>query len=107
VRAISRATSLSRNTVRNYLREEQVEEPKYERREMATKLTPFHEAIGQALKADPRRPKRERRTALALFKELKAKGYDGGYSRLTDFIRRWRDEQTSNNRYDRDIQTAV
>jgi transposase len=92
VRAISAATSLSRNTVRKYLREAQVEEPKYERREMATMLTPFHESIGQALKADARRPKRERRTALALFAELKAKGYTGGYSRLTDFIRRWRDD---------------
>ena len=93
LREISRSTSLSRNTVRKYLRVEQVEEPKYARREMATKLTPFHEAIGQALKVDARRPKRERRTALALFAELKVKGYTGGYSRLTDFIRRWRDDQ--------------
>jgi transposase len=92
VRAIARATSLSRNTVRKYLRAAQVEEPKYERREMATKLTAFHEAVVQALKVDARRPKRERRTALALYGELKAKGYEGGYSRLTDFIRQWRVE---------------
>ena len=65
VREIARATSLSRNTVRKYLRVEQVEEPKYQRGATATKLTPFHEAIEQALKADARRPKRERRTARA------------------------------------------
>ena len=90
VREIARATSLSRNTVRKYLRVEQVEEPKYQRGATATKLTPFHEAIEQALKADARRPKRERRTARALHQELKGAGYAGGYSRLTDFIRDWR-----------------
>jgi transposase len=91
VREIARATSLSRNTVRKYLRVEQVDEPRYRRGVMPTKLTPFHEAIVQALKVDARRPKRERRTARALHKELKAAGYDGGYSRLTDFIRAWRE----------------
>jgi transposase len=90
VREIARATSLSRNTVRKYLRVEQLDEPKYERKPATTKLTPFHEAIKQALKVDARRPRRERRTALALYEELKAEGYAGGYSRLTDFIRAWR-----------------
>ena len=87
---ISRATSLSRNTVRKYLRTEGAQAPKYERAPGTTKLSPFHETIERALKADARRPKRERRTALALFAELKSQGYDGCYSRLTDFIRAWR-----------------
>ncbi|MFM8532125.1 MAG: IS21 family transposase, partial [Acidimicrobiia bacterium] len=90
VREIARATSLSRNTVRKYLRMAQAQKPKYERSAKATKLTPFHETIVTALKADARRPKRERRTALALFEQIKADGYDGCYSRLTDFIRAWR-----------------
>ena len=90
VREIVRATSLSRNTVRKYLRIEQVEDPKYQRKALATKLTPYHEQIVAALTADARRPKRERRTAKALFAEIKAAGYTGGYTRLTDFIRRWR-----------------
>ena len=90
VREISRATSLSRNTVRKYLRVEQVQEPKYERRAAATKLSPYHDQIVTALKADARRPKRERRTARALLAEIQAAGYTGGYTRLTDFIRQWR-----------------
>lgn len=90
VRESARATSLSRNTVRKYLRIEQVSEPKYRRTAAATKLAPYHEAVVQALKADARRPKRERRTPRALHEQLKACGYDGGYSRLTDFIRAWR-----------------
>ena len=90
VREIARATSLSRNTVRKYLRAEQAEQPRYRRQAMPTKLTPHHEALVQALKADARRPKRDRRTARALHEQLKAAGYEGGYSRLTDFIRAWR-----------------
>ena len=93
VRQISRSTSLSRNTVRKYLRLEQVQEPKYERAARATKLTAFHEAIVAALKADARRPRRERRTGLALLAQIKSQGYAGCYSRLTDFIRQWRASQ--------------
>lgn len=40
--------------------------------------------------ADARRPKHERRTARALHAEIKAAGYAGGYSGVTDFVRAWR-----------------
>ena len=46
--------------------------------------------ITQALEVDARRAKHERRTARALHAQLAAEGYDGGYTRLTDFIREWR-----------------
>lgn len=36
---------------------------------------------------------RERRTASALLKQISEAGYDGGYSRLADFIREWRAQQ--------------
>ena len=58
--------------MRKYLRVEPPDEPRYRRAEAPTKLTPFHEAIVQALKADARRPKRERRTARALHEQLKS-----------------------------------
>lgn len=63
--------------------------PKYRRSELPN-LTVFHEALKQALKADARRPKHERRTAKALYAEIKSTGYDGGYTRVTDLIRAWR-----------------
>jgi transposase len=91
VREIAKTTGLSRNTVAKWLQAPAEERPKYRRAAAPTKLTPFHEAIVQALKADARRPKHERRTARALHEELKAAGYDGGYSRLNDFIRAWRE----------------
>ena len=47
----------------------------------------------QALKADAHRPKHARRSARALLTQLQAQGYRGGYSRLTDFIRAWREQE--------------
>jgi transposase len=90
IREISRITSLSRNTIRKWLDAPLNDEPTYRRRPQASKLTPYHETLKQSLKADARRPKKERRTALALYGELKATGYPGCYSRVTDFIRAWR-----------------
>jgi hypothetical protein len=58
-----------------------------------TKLAPFVEAVQQALLADSMLPKKERRTAKALHAQLAAAGHDGGYGRLTDYIRAWRSER--------------
>jgi len=93
VREIARATSLSRNTVRKYLRVPVAQPPKYVRRAASTKLTPFVEMVKMALLADARRPKKERRTARALLQQIAAAGYEGGYTQLTDFIRAWRAQQ--------------
>jgi transposase len=93
VREIVKATSLSRNTVRKYLRIGRAEPPKYRRPPVPTKLTPFIQMVQQALLADARRPKKERRTAKALHAQLVAAGYEGGYTRLTDYIRHWRTTQ--------------
>jgi hypothetical protein len=90
VREIVRLTSLSRNAVRKWLKTPVLEEPRYRRGEAPGKLTPFVEAIKQALKVDAHRPRHERRTARALHAQIKAEGYAGGYSRVTDFIRAWR-----------------
>ena len=93
VREIARATSLSRNTVRKYLRVPVAQPPKYVRRAASTKLTPFVEMVKMALLADARRPRKERRTARALLQQIAAAGYEGGYTQLTDFIRAWRAQQ--------------
>jgi transposase len=90
MREIARLTSLSRNTIRKYLKAEVAGEPQYRRAAMPTKLTPFHAALRQALAADAHRPRQQRRTALALSAEIKAAGYRGGYTRVTAFIRAWR-----------------
>src|SRR5574337_315758 len=93
---IARRTGLSRNTVKKWLRAPEAAEPRYRRTESPGKLGPFHEVLVRALETDARRPKRDRRTAKALFAELKAQGYGGGYTVLTDFIRHWREQAGAN-----------
>ena len=89
---IAKTTGLSRNTIRKWVRgTDEVDKPSYRRKETANKLTAFHQALELALKADSHRTKQNRRTAKALFGQIKADGYAGGYSRVTDFIRAWRD----------------
>jgi transposase-like protein len=90
---ISRLTSLSRNTIKKWLKTPQGAVPKYRRHDTATKLAPFIGTLVNVLEIDARRAKHERRTARALHAELRSEGYAGGYTRLTDFIRQWRAEQ--------------
>lgn len=93
---IARRTGLSRNTVKKWLTARESVEPRYRRLQAPGKLGPFHGALLQVLEADARRPKRDRRTAKALYAELKAQGYAGGYTVLTDFIRHWREQAGAN-----------
>ena len=91
VRAIAKRTGLSRNTLQKWLQTpEEVKVPKYVRAQGFGKLSAFTDELELALKADALRAKKDRRTARALFAQIKASGYPGGYTRVTDFIRAWR-----------------
>jgi transposase len=92
---ISKRTGLARNTLRKWLRapeqgQVQVQEPVYARVSAPGKLAAYAQELEHALKADAMRLKRDRRTARALWTQIQASGYTGGYSRVTDFIRAWR-----------------
>ena len=89
---IAKRTGLSRNTIKKWVRQPEVATPKYRRRDSPGKLTAFAAQLEQALQADGRRPKRDRRTALALFAQVKGEGYAGGFTLVSDFIRAWRRE---------------
>ena len=67
-----RLSSLSRNTVRKWLKAPVLEEPKYRRSGTPGKRTPFHDAIKQALKVDAHRPRHERRTVRAWHSQIKS-----------------------------------
>lgn len=62
-REIARMTGLSLNTVSKWLRAPINESPKYRREPRPNKLSAFESTLSQALTADARRPKHERRTA--------------------------------------------
>jgi transposase len=88
---IAKLTGLSRNTIRRWVREPRSEDAlKYVRQDMPSKLKAYHGEIEQALKADSHRTKQNRRTARALLTQIQARGYTGGYSQLTAFVREWR-----------------
>ena len=88
---IAKRTGLSRNTLRRWLRApQQVQAPVYSRPQALGKLSAFTGELEQALQADGHRSKRDRRTAKALFAQIQAAGYVGGYSAVTDFTRAWR-----------------
>ena len=89
---IAKVTRLSRNTIKKWLKAPSDAPPKYERKVVERKLTDYEATLSQALTADSHRPKQGRRTGRALFAQIQAQGYRGGYSAVTDFIRtyRWR-----------------
>lgn len=71
---IQRRTSLSRDTIKKWLRGS--EAPHQQRRNRDSKLTPFEPLLKLALETDAHRPKRDRRTAKRLFSSVQ------GLSRL-------------------------
>ena len=87
---ISRRTSISRNTIKKWLRAPGSVEPKYQRQHTERKLAPFLARLNKALETDSHRPKRDRRTAKKLWQEIRADGFTGSYSRVTEFVRKWR-----------------
>ena len=91
VSEIARRTSLSRNTIKKWLRTPDGTEPKYHRQHSDRKLAPYEARLQKALETDAHRPKRDRRTALKLWQEISAQGFTGSYSRVTEYVRHWRE----------------
>lgn len=89
---IAKVTGISRPTVRKWLCADVASPPHYERVSSQTKLSAFKQTLELALRADSHRPKHARRTGKDLYKQAQAQGYRGSYSRVTDFIREWRQE---------------
>jgi len=81
IREIARETGSSRNTVRRYLRDESAERYK-PRPGRATKLAPFQDYVVERLtSAAP-----ERIPATVLLRELRERGYSGGYTMLKALV---------------------
>ena len=88
---IAKRTGLSRNTVKKWLKAPGEVVPKYERASAEGKLTAFEPPLQQALTIDSHRPKQCRRSGRALFAQIRAQSYRGGYCAVTAYIRRWRE----------------
>ena len=84
------ATALEQSIETKPIKGAQIAAPKYHRHAVPKKLARYVEELEQALVADALRIKRDRRTGKQLFERIKAVGYSGGYTQLSDFIRHWR-----------------
>ena len=93
IREVAKRTGLSRNTVRQWLRQEGVTEPKYKARPPRSRVDGWGEYLAAALKADAHRGRRERRTVKALYEQIRSLGYGGSYVRVVVWVRRWRAQQ--------------
>ena len=88
MRAISRRTGLSRNTIRKYLRSGAVE-PKFKVPDRPSKLDRFADKVSHWLKVEAGKPRKQKRTVKHLHTDLVALGYEGSYGRVAAFVREW------------------
>lgn len=92
IREVSRRTGLSKNTVKKYLRDENLE-PCYPKRRGPSKLDEFKATLSSWLRLESRRNRKQRRCLRQLFLDLKAQGYEGSYDRVAAFAREWKRNQ--------------
>jgi len=83
IREIVRETGYARNTVRKYVRDGQIPEPK-EREKRGSKLDPFKETIDRWMKEDGLF------NCQAMLMRLKEKGYTGGATIIKDYVQQKR-----------------
>jgi transposase len=83
IRELARMTGRSRNTVRRYLRGGDTAATRKAAPKRAEKLDPFKPYIDGRLEAAAP----DRIPAAVLFREIKARGYSGGETRLKQFVR--------------------
>jgi transposase len=92
IRAISRRTGLSRNTIRKYLRADVVE-PQFKVAARPSKLDEFSGKLSAWLKTEAGRSRKQKRTTRQLYADLVSLGYAGSYDRVASFARAWRAER--------------
>lgn len=90
IREIHRKTGIHRDTISKYLSLDEAKPPKYKLtvEKNHPVLGPFIPMIKQILEDDKQRHKKQRHTATKILEVLKGEGYTGGYTTLTDYLRK-------------------
>ena len=92
IREIARRTGLSRNTIRKYLRSDEVE-PRFQVPERPSKLDAYAERLSAWLRTEANRSRKQKRTIKQLHADLMSLGYEGSYGRVAAFARAWKEER--------------
>jgi transposase len=95
IRAIARELRLSRKVVRKAIRSSKTEFHYERTRQPRPQLTPFVDRLEALLKADEKKPKRERLSYIRLFETLREEGFEGGYDTVRRYAQRWAAERSS------------
>ncbi len=92
VREISRITGIHRDTITKYLSIDEPQPPKYNlsREKNHPVLGPYIPVIDQILIEDQSRHRKQRHTSKKILETLRDLGYSGGYSTVTDYLRKKR-----------------
>ncbi len=96
IRQTAKELRLSRNTVRKALRSQQTAFEYRRRRQPRPAIGRYMKGLEEDLARDQKLPKRQRRTAIALYEGLQGEGYTGSYDSVRRHVREWREQKSSN-----------
>lgn len=92
IREIARRTNLSRNRIRQWLRQPEMTVPKYPERTATSIVDPYVDQLRQWVQTKSNRAKLGRRTAKVMFEAIRAQGYAGSYTRVAIRVRKLQQE---------------
>jgi transposase len=89
-KTIARELRMSKNTVREIIKNGKTSKHYKREKEHYRVLEKFKEILEKRLKSDKKEPRRRRRTARKLYDEICTEGYKGGYGAVNNFVQAWR-----------------
>lgn len=90
IKRIARELGVARDTVRKVLRSGATEFAYKREVQPRRKLGAWVDTLTAILEAEDRLPRRERRSTIRLFEELRGRGYDGAHDSVHRFVKAWR-----------------
>lgn len=90
IKRIARELGVARDTVRKVLRSGATEFSYKREVQPQRKLGLWVEALTEILESEDKLPRRERRSTIRLFEELRGRGYDGAHDSVHRFVKAWR-----------------
>lgn len=90
IKRIARELGIARDTVRKVLRSGATEFSYKREVQPRRKLGAWVDTLTAILEAEDRLPRRERRSTIRLFEELRGRGYDGAHDSVHRFVKAWR-----------------
>ena len=98
IKRIARELGVARDTVRKVLRSGATEFVYKREVQPQRRLGAWIETLTAILEAEDKLPRRERRTTVRLFEELRGRGYDGAHDSVHRFVKSWRTERAGRRR---------